>query len=74
MKQAVVCHTEALAGGGVGGRNQVGPLGGTTVRGGAAVGDDGGQLGERRGGRLKTLFSTIFDLMSSDDTKETAVW
>ena len=55
MKQALACHREAPAGGGVGGGHQVGPRGGTTVRGGAAVGDDGGQLGESRGGRFRAL-------------------
>ena len=47
MKPVVACLREALVGGGVGGGHQVAPLGGTTVRGGAAVGDGGGQLGER---------------------------
>ena len=50
MKPVVACLREALAGGGVGGGYQVPPLGGTTVRGSAALGDDGGQLGESRGG------------------------
>ena len=58
-KQAVACLTsclrEALAGGGVGGERQVGSLGGTAFRGGAAVCDDGGRLGESRGGRFRAL-------------------
>ena len=53
MKQAVACHREALAGGGVGGERQVGSLGGTAVRRGAAVCGDGGKLGESRVGRFR---------------------
>ena len=55
VKQAVACLREALAGGGVGGERQVGSLGGTAFRGGAAVCDDGGRLGESRGGRFRAL-------------------
>ena len=44
---------EALAWGGVGDERQVGPLGGTAFCGGAAVCDDGGGLGESRGGRFR---------------------
>ena len=54
-KQAVACLREALAGGGVGGERQVGSLGGTAFLGGAAVCDDGGRLGESRGGRFRAL-------------------
>ena len=52
---AVACLREALAGGGVGGERQVGSLGGTAFLGGAAVCDDGGKLGESRGGRFRVL-------------------
>ena len=55
MKQAVAFHREALAGGGVGGKRQVSSLGGTAVRGGAAVCDDGAKLGVGRGGRFRAL-------------------
>ena len=55
MKQAVACLREALARGGVGGERQVGSLGGTAFRGGAAVCDDGDRLGESRDGRLRAL-------------------
>ena len=37
------------------GGHKAGSLGGTVVRGGGAVGDDGGQLGESRGGRFRVL-------------------
>ena len=55
VKQAAACFREALAGGGVGGKGQVAPLGGTAFRGGAAVCDNGGRLGESRGGRFRAL-------------------
>ena len=55
MKQAVVCLREALAGGGVGDERQAGSLGGTAFRWGVAACDDGGRLGERRGGRFRAL-------------------
>ena len=55
MKQALACLREALAGGGVGDERQAGSLGGTAFRGGAAVCDDGGRLGESRGGRFRAL-------------------
>ena len=59
MKQAVACHREALAGGGVGGERQVGFLGGTAVRGGAAVCDDGGKLGVSRVGGFHALHPEV---------------
>ena len=55
MKQVVACLREALAGGGVGGERQAGSRGGAAFRGGAAVCDDGGRLGESRGGRFRAL-------------------
>ena len=48
MKEAVACHRNALAGGGVGGERQGGFLGGTVVHRGAVVRGDGGKLGESR--------------------------
>ena len=59
MKQAVACLREALAGGGVGGKRQVGSLGGTAFRGGAAVCDDGGRLGVSRVGRFHALHPEV---------------
>ena len=55
MKQVVACLIKALAGGGVGGERQAGSRGGAAFRGGAAVCDDGGRLGESRGGRFRVL-------------------
>ena len=52
---------EAIAGGGVGGERQASSLAGTAFRGGAAVCNDGGRLGESRGGCFCALLPEAED-------------